>query len=61
MSTLAEIKNAAEELTIDEMEELLLFLAIRLRTDRQMAPPPRQFSREQIRSWIAEDEADFER
>jgi hypothetical protein len=42
------------------MEELLLFLAMRLRTDRQKAPPPRRFSRDQIRSWIAEDEADFE-
>lgn len=61
MSTLAEIESAAEALTVAEMEELLLFIATYLRRARQSAPQPRVFSPEQIREWIAEDEADLKR
>jgi hypothetical protein len=61
MSTLAEIENAAEKLSVEEKEKLLLFLATLLRSGRQQLPPPRRFTREQIGSWIAEDEADLER
>lgn len=61
MSTLAEIENAAEKLSIEEKEELLLFLAARLRGQRQKMPPPRRFGREQVGAWIAEDEADLQR
>jgi hypothetical protein len=61
MNTLADIENATEALSAAEKQELLLFLATRLRRERQTAPPPRRFTREQIGSWIAEDEADLER
>ena len=60
-STLAEIENATEQLSSVEKEELLLFLATRLRNERQKLPPPRRFGREQIGAWIAEDEADLQR
>ena len=61
MSTLAEIENAAEKLSAVEKEELLLFLAKRLRGERQNIPLPRRFGREQVDAWIAEDEADLQR
>ena len=60
-STLAEIENATEQLSSVEKEELLLFLATRLRNERQKLPPSRRFGREQIGAWIAEDEADLQR
>lgn len=61
MNTLAEIETAAEDLSAAEKQELLLFLATRLRRERQQAPPPRRFTREQMEAWIGEDEADLER
>lgn len=61
MNSLAEIENAADTLSAEEMQELLLFLATRLRRERQKAPAPRRFTREQISDWMAEDEADLER
>ena len=60
MSTLAEIESAASTLPSEQKEELLLFLAMRLREER-LLPPARQFSQEQIHGWIAEDEADMAR
>jgi hypothetical protein len=39
----------------------MLFLAARLRAQRARMPEPRRFSREQVASWIAEDEADMQR
>jgi hypothetical protein len=60
MSTLAEIESAADALPAAEKQELLLFLAARLRSAGWAdLPPPRKFSREQIEEWIAEDEADM--
>jgi hypothetical protein len=61
MSTLAEIEKAAEALSPEQQQELMLFLGARLRVGRIPLPEPRQFSREQIQSWIAEDEADLKR
>ena len=60
MNTLAEIEKAADALP-PEKQELLLFLAARLRAGGARLPEPRKFSREQIAGWIAEDEADLER
>ncbi len=57
MSTLAEIEKAAEKLSPQQKQELMLFLGARLRTERAGLPEPRQFSREQVQSWVAEDEA----
>ena len=61
MSTLAEIERAAEALSPEEKEQLILFLAARLRAESGELPPPREFSREQLERWIAEDEAGYER
>jgi len=61
MSTLAEIEKAAEALPPKDKQELMLFLAARLRSEGARLPEPRQFSREEIESWIIEDEADLRR
>lgn len=61
MSTLAEIEAAVEALSPEQKQELLLFLAARLRADGAQLPPPRKFSKEQMAAWIGEDEADMER
>jgi len=61
MSTLAEIEKAADALPASQKQELMLFLAARLRGEGARLPEPRKFSREQIRGWIAEDEAELER
>ena len=60
MSTLLEIEAAADSLPTEQKEQLLLFLATRLRAARATAPAPRQWSREVIAEWIAEDEADMQ-
>ena len=60
MSTLAEIEAAADSLPSEQKQELFLFLAARLRGAGQL-PPPREFSREQIQTWIADDEAGMRR
>ena len=61
MNTLVDIENAADALSITEKQDLLLFLATRLRAERQHFPAPRRFGREQIDAWIAEDEATLPR
>ena len=61
MTTLSEIEAAADALSVEQKRELLLFLAERLRAERAPLPEPRRFSREQIRDWLAEDEADTKR
>ena len=61
MSTLAEIEAPADSLQPEEQQELFLFLAARLRAGSGMPPPPRQFSREQIQAWIADDEEGMRR
>jgi len=54
MSTLAEIENAADSLSSEEKEELLRFLAVRLRKDRTM-PKPRTYSDAELAAMLAED------
>lgn len=61
MSTLAEIEQAAEALAPEQKQELILFLAARLRADGAQMPTPRKFTKEEMAGWIAEDEADMER
>ena len=61
MSTLAEIEAAADTLPAEEKQELLLFLAARLRAPGARPPEPRKFSKEQMAAWIAEDEDDMRR
>ena len=57
MSTLAEIESAADALSPEEKEELLRFLAIRLRRQRPQ-PAPRIYSDVEFAAMLAEDEAD---
>jgi hypothetical protein len=57
---LAEIEVAADSLPLEEKEESLRFLAIRLRRERARASP-RIYSDEEVASMLAEDEADGER
>ena len=61
MSTLSEIEAAADQLRPEEKQELILFLATRLRATGAELPPPRAFSKEQIPQWIAEDEEGYRR
>lgn len=61
MSTLAEIEAAADGLSPEQKQELMLFLAERLRADGAKMPELRTFSREEISKWIAQDEADLDR
>ena len=61
MTTLTEIEVAADRLAPEEKQELLLFLATRLRAERGALPEPRKFTKEEMAGWIAEDEADMRR
>jgi len=61
MNTLTEIESAAAALPSEQKQELMLFLAARLRADGAPLPPPRRFTREQMAAWVAEDESDMER
>jgi len=61
VSKLDEIEAAAEGLALEEKQELMLFLATRMRAQGVQMPEPRKFSREQMAGWIAEDEADMRR
>lgn len=61
MTTLAEIQAAVETLSLAEKQELFVFLATKLRTGIGQIPAPREFSQEQIESWIADDEAEMHR
>ena len=60
MSTLTEIEAAADGLASEEKEELLRFLAIRLRQERT-AVKPGIYSDEELAAMLAEDEDDGER
>ncbi len=61
MGTLTEIEAAADKLSAEQKQELLLFLAERLRAQGAPLPAPRQMAPAQIQQWIAEDEADGQR
>ena len=61
MKTLAEIESAAQQLTGAEQTELLYFLAQRLGDANLPLPEPREFSAEQLKQWMDEDEADLRR
>ena len=61
MSTLAEIEAAAEALSPIQKQELMLFLAARLRANGAKMPEPRAFSPDEIANWIARDETDLAR
>ena len=56
MKPLVEIERASEELPSAQRTELLLFLAETLRKEQAPPPAPRQFSTEQLQTWMDEDE-----
>ena len=60
MSTLTEIRAAADALSVEQKKQLLLFLASRSRAVGAKLPEPHQFSADEIAGWIAEDEADMQ-
>ena len=51
--------EALKALPPEQKQELILFLATRLRRSGVKLPPPRKFSKEQVATWIAEDEAEM--
>jgi hypothetical protein len=57
MNSFDEIKTAAERLSFFEKQQLFYFLLSQLQPGKDVLPPPRDYSVEQIESWIAEDEA----
>lgn len=61
MNTLAEIETAADKLPLEQQQELFLFLGARLRGAENQIGTPREFSEEQIQSWIADDEEGMRR
>ena len=61
MRTLAEIESVVDAMTLQDKQELLLFLAARLRGQAGPLPAARRFSSERISAWIAEDEAEMRR
>ncbi len=61
MTTLAEIEAVVDALPAADKQELLLFLAARLRAQAGQLPAPRKFSSAQMKAWIAADEAEMHR
>lgn len=61
MRTLSEIEAVVDALSTAEKQELLLFLAARLRAQAGRLPAPRKFSPAQLNAWIAADEAEMQR
>lgn len=61
MRTLEEIEAAADALPAEQKQELILFLAARLPAGASELTPPREFTREQIEKWIADDEKGYHR
>ena len=59
--TLSEVEAAADILSVEQKEQLLLFLATRLRAEGRPLPEPREFSGSEVAAWIAEDELDAKR
>jgi len=61
MTTLAEIETAADALTATEKQQLLLYLAARLRAQGKSLPETPLLAREKPGDWMAEDEAAMRR
>jgi len=59
MSSLLEIEEAADVLTIEEKKELVAFLLTRLRGVGDELPPVRDITKTTIDKWVAEDEEGY--
>ena len=60
MQSLVDIEQAVQNLSAEQQAELLLFVAERLRSQRVPLPAPRDFSEEQLKGWLDEDERAME-
>jgi hypothetical protein len=61
VTTLAEIKTAADALPASEQQQLMLFLAARLKAQGAPLPENPPLPREMKADWMAEDEAAMRR
>ena len=61
MSTLMEIEQAAVKLPAEEQKQLLRFLLRVVPVNEAELPGPRNFSEEEIQSWLAEDKESMRR
>jgi hypothetical protein len=61
MKTLDEVEAAVDALPPEQTQELLLFVAARLRLTAGPLPELRSFSHDQMNRWMADDEADLRR
>jgi hypothetical protein len=61
MQSLVDIEQAVQNLSAEQQAELLLFVAERLRRQRVPLPEPREFSKEQLKAWLDEDEQAMDR
>lgn len=61
MQSLIDIEQAVQNLSAEQQAELLLFVAERLRSQCVPLPEPREFSQEQLKAWLDEDEQAMER
>jgi len=59
MSSLLEIEEAADVLSIEEKKELVAFLLTRLRGVGDELPPVRDIPKTTIEKWVAEDEEGY--
>jgi hypothetical protein len=59
--TLLEIQKAADELSIEEKRELIIFLLKRLRGIQGALPPVLDIPKETIEKWVEEDEAGYQK
>jgi hypothetical protein len=61
MTTLADIKTAANALSATEQQQLMLFLAARLQAQGAPLPETPALPRDMKTDWMAEDEAAMRR
>jgi hypothetical protein len=59
--SLARIESIIDTLSVAEKQQLMRFLATRLRAQGDPVPTPRVFSTEEIDAWIDEDCAEMAR
>jgi hypothetical protein len=61
MTTLADIEAAIDALPASEKQQLLLYVAARLKAQGAALPDARALWRDQKTDWLAEDEAEMRR
>lgn len=59
MSSLLEIEEAADVLSVEEKKELVAFLLTRLRGTNDKLPPVRDIPKATIDKWVADDEEGY--